>query len=176
MSGVVLASAFLVVPMLGPRALRRSSRLIWRTRYLLVSLVAVFAWGVAGEPVWDGPLAPTREGLVVALTHLGRLILVLMAVGAFLETMPVPDLLAATHGLLSPLGRLGVDCDRGVVRLMLVLRYMESLPRPRDWRTLLDMPATGTTELVEVPHYDRGWVDYVVLFLVVLGMVTIYLG
>lgn len=160
LSEPALLAAFLLLPLCGPRVLRRAWRLIWRARWLLASLCLIFAWGVAGEPLWQGLPAPTYEGLREALDHLGRLLLVLIAVAAFLEAMPLPDLLAATHTLLKPLRYFGLDPDRGVVRLMLVLRYVETLPRPRDWRALLDAPVSKVSERIEVDYQALRWTDY----------------
>ena len=165
LSGAVLVAVFLLLPLLGTRVLKRGGHLVWRTRWLLLSLLVIFSWGVAGEPFWTGAAAPTHEGLREALTHLGRLLLVLMAVAAFLESMPLPDLLAATHTLLKPLQRLGLDPERGVVRLMLVLRYAESLPRPRDWRSLLDAPVSSVNERVEVNYQPPRWTDYAIVLI-----------
>ena len=138
----------------------RGLHLIWRARWLLLSLFVILAWGIAGDPLWDGAWAPTREGLSEALTHLGRLLLVLMIVAALLETLPLPDLLAASRSLMVPLRRFGFDADRGVIRLMLVLRYVESLPRPRDWRSLLAAPTAVASERVEVIAHPVRGVDY----------------
>lgn len=160
--GAMLAAIFLLLPLLGTRILRRGGHLIWRTRWLLISLLVIFSWGVPGAPFWAGAAAPTHEGFREALTHLGRLLLVLMAVAAFLETMPLADLLAATHTLLKPLHRFGLDAERGVVRLMLVLRYAETLPRPRDWRSLLDAPLSSENERVEVNYQPPRWTDYAI--------------
>src|SRR5664279_2590059 len=77
LSGKLLALVFLVLPLLGIRVLKRGWRLIWRARWLLISLFTILAWGIAGEPLWNGVAAPTHEGLVEALTHLERLLLVL---------------------------------------------------------------------------------------------------
>jgi energy-coupling factor transporter transmembrane protein EcfT len=173
LSGVKLLVACLLAPLSGARVMRRAGRLIWWARWLLLSLLAVFAWGVAGEPLWDGGMAPTREGVDAALKHLGRLLLVLVAVAAFLEFMPLADLLAATHALLAPLKRLGVDPDRGMVRLMLALRYVESLPRPRDWRSLLDVPETvlcETSEAIEIEQRAMRWTDGCVLASLLAGL------
>ena len=138
----------------------RGARLIWRARWLLLSLFVILAWGIAGDPLWEGALAPTREGLIEALTHLGRLLLVLMIVAALLETLPLPELLAASRSLMAPLRRFGFDADRGVIRLMLVLRYVESMPRPRDWRSLLEAPVAIAGERVEVMAHPVRGVDY----------------
>lgn len=171
LSGAVLLAACLFAPLAGARVMRRGGRLVWRTRWLLLSLLLVFAWGVAGEPLWSGSLAPTREGVDEALKHLGRLVLVLVSVAAFLEFMPLAELLAATHALLAPLRRLGVDSDRGVVRLMLVLRYVETLPRPRDWKSLLDIPETAVCETIEIEHQALRWLDGCVMAGLLGGLV-----
>lgn len=147
LEGWLLAAAFAGLPLLGRAALRRGARLVWRSRWLILSLFVVFAWGVAGEPLAAGRAMPTHEGLHEAWLHMGRLLLVLLAVAAFLESIPLPELLAGSRQLLSPLRRLGLDSDRAVVRLMLVLHYVETLPRPRDWRILLDPPAPAAGQI-----------------------------
>ncbi|MEO8409237.1 MAG: CbiQ family ECF transporter T component [Propionivibrio sp.] len=163
LEGRWLAATCLCAPLLtwfvGPHIIRRGWRLLWRARWILVSLFVVFAWGVAGDPLWSGPASPTQAGVILAGTHLGRLLLVLLTLAAFLESMPLPELLAATHQLIGPLRRARLDPDRGVVRLLLVLRYVENLPRARDWRSLLDAPATIESECVEVELHRLGWFD-----------------
>ena len=170
LSGTALLLACLGAPLSGRRVMRRGGRLIWRARWLLLSLLLVFAWSVAGEPLWNGSLAPTREGVDEALKHLGRLLLVLVSVAAFLEFMPLADLLAATHALLSPFRRFGVDSDRGVVRLMLVLRYVETLPRPRDWKSLLEISEPVTCEMIEIDHPAMCWSDGCVMAGLLAGL------
>lgn len=166
LDGWWLTAALASLALLGRPALLRGGRLIWRTRWLLLSLFVVFSWGVAGEPVVSGMTAPTYEGVEDALLHLGRLVLVLMMVAAFLEAMPLPELLAGTHHLLRPLHRFGFDSDRGVVRLLLVLRYVETLPRPRDWRVFLDasaFPAERCVETIELDNCPLRLADYALL-------------
>lgn len=163
LTGTALLAACLLVPVLGVKVAQRGGRLIWRARWLLISLVVVFAWGTAGRPFWDGPFAPTYEGVDEAAKHLGRMLLVLVAVAAFLEFMPLAQLLTATHALLRPFRRFGLDSDRGVVRLMLVLRYVETLPRPRDWKSLLESSDSGVCEAIEIDHHAMGWVDGVAI-------------
>ncbi len=170
-SGVGLLAVCLLLPFLGARILRRGGALVWRTRWLLLSLLLIFSWGVAGEPLWAGPLAPTREGTLEALTHLGRLVFLLIAVAAFLEITPLPEMLAGAHALLKPWQRFGCDPDRSVIRLMLVLRYVETLPRPRDWRTLLDVPAITFCETLEVNHQPVRWWDCLMMLGAALAVV-----
>lgn len=176
LDGWLLALAFLILPVLGRTVLQRGWRLVWRTRWLLLSMFAIFSWGVVGQPIWEGMGAPSQEGLVDAFTHLGRLLLVLVSVAALLEGMPMSDLLTATHGLLAPFRRAGFDGDRGVVRLMLVLRYVETLPRPRDWRQLLDAPDVVGRERVMLDVHPLRGVDYLALLLAVLLLVWYAFG
>jgi len=134
LDGYLLMAALLILPLFGGRALRHCGQLIRGARWLLLSVFVILAWGSAGDPVWTGMMAPSHEGLVDASTHVGRLLLVLMAVAILRVRMSLPELLTGTRRLLEPLRRLGVDPDRGLVRLLLVLRHLETLPRPRDWR------------------------------------------
>lgn len=161
---------------LGRRVVRRGMRLVWRARWVLASLAVFFAWGSAGEPLWSGYGAPTSEGLGLALIHLGRLYLVLIALAALLEAMPLTDLLSATHVLLKPLQWLGLEPARGVVRLMLVLNYVENLPRPSDWRSLLICTTKSTTECVEVKIHPLRWYDAVVLMFVLASCSWVLFG
>ena len=170
LSGRFLALVCLLAPVLGVRVMRRGGRLVGRARWLLFSLLAVFAWGTAGEALWNSGWAPTYEGVMEASKHLGRMLLVLMLVATFLEYMPLADLISATHALLLPFRRFGLDTTRGVVRLMLVLRYVETLPRPRDWKVLLDAPDSSTSEIVEIEQRAAGWGDVCVMAGLVGGL------
>lgn len=173
LAGVELVAAFLVLQLFGGSSLRRCGRLAWGMRWLFISLFIILAWGGVGEPVWSSALAPTREGLADASTHVGRLLVALMAVAVLLERMPVCDLLTATHRLLGPLRACGIDPDRGAVRLLLVLRYVELMPRPRDWRILLDVPARSENEVLEVVDRRFSWADAVAIA-VTAGVVMLF--
>ncbi|MEI7429514.1 MAG: CbiQ family ECF transporter T component [Betaproteobacteria bacterium] len=176
LSGLPLLMVIVLMPLLGKAVLKRGWLLIRRARWLLLSLLVILAWGGAGEPLWNSDFAPTYEGVTEALTHLGRLLLVLMAVAAFLETMSLPELFSASHTLFMPLRYFRMDPDRGIVRLMLVLRYVEKLPRPRDWRSLLEVPATIANEEIEVSYQPLRWVDYCLLVTGVLALIAFCFG
>ena len=178
LNGGLLAAAFLGLLPLSRTALRRGGRLIWRSRWLIVSLFLVFAWGVAGEPVWAVGASPTYEGFYEAFLHLGRLLLVLMAIAAFLDAMPVPELLGGARQLLAPFKRYGCNPDRAVIRLMLVLHYVEMLPRPRDWRTLLNAPALAAgnrNDSVDVDSRPLHLADYALLTIAAASCLTLFL-
>ena len=53
MSGTTLVVTLLLLPALGTYVLQRGSRLIWRARWLLISMLAIFSWGIPGDPLWN---------------------------------------------------------------------------------------------------------------------------
>ncbi|KFB66745.1 MAG: hypothetical protein CAPSK01_003683 [Candidatus Accumulibacter vicinus] len=173
LDGYLLMAALLILPLFGGRALRHCGQLIRGARWLLLSVFVILAWGSAGDPAWTGAMAPSHEGLVDASTHVGRLLLVLMAVAVLRARMPVADLLTATHRLLEPLRRCGLDADRGLVRLLLVLHYLETMPRPRDWRQLLELPASGHCEAFELADRRLSSRDYWIMIVAVAGILPL---
>jgi hypothetical protein len=174
LQGSLLAVAFLVPPLFGRLALQRAIRLAWGARWLFLSLFVILAWGRAGEPVWGGAMAPSAEGLSEALTQVGRLLLVLMAVAVLRQRLSVPEFLTAAHRLLWPLRRCGVDTDRGIVRVLLVLQYLETTPRPRDWRRLLDVPEVSSSEVFELRDRHFPGRDYLIIGLLLVSVVLLY--
>lgn len=171
LEGSLLAAALLVSLCFGGRTLRRCGQLIWAARWLFLSLFVILAWGGAGEPAWNGFMAPSLEGLADAATRVGRLLLVLMAVAVLRERMSSADLLSGAHCLLEPLRRCRLDADRGLVRLLLVLRYMEAMPRPRDWRQLLELRADCQVEVLELADRRFSRRDALIVILAVTSLV-----
>lgn len=172
LSGWSLMPALPLVLFGGRAVVVRWLRLAWRARWLLLSLLAVLAWGVAGEPVLvdGGVWIPTWEGLAAGLTQAGRLLLVLGAVALLLETTPPEQLMAGCHGLLralvAPLRvlprsiRPRPDVNRAVVRLSLALHYAARAPKG-GWQHLLDpdpaAEAPATVRLALPPARAVDW-------------------
>lgn len=159
--------------LLGRAILARWLRLLRRARWLLLTLLLVVAWGVAGEPLWElGALpAPTYEGLSDAANQLGRLLLVLAAVAALLETTPINRLMSGAHVLLRPLRCFGLEVDRAVVRLSLALHYAEEMP-VADWRRLLvpvEPSGPQAVHLMLPPPRARDWLILLAATLLPIG-------
>jgi len=171
----LLAIALCLFLVCGRSVLPEWRRLVWSARWLLLSLFCILAWGSVGQPVWEGALAPSREGLVSALNHLGRLLVMLLLVAIVRQRMSVRDLLSAAYRLLAPLRRFGVDTTPGIVRLLLVMRQLETLPRLRDWRLLFDVGPAGPAEVFEIDNIAFSWRDYLVLPTVAGGLVAVFL-
>ncbi len=173
MDDLLLMAAILLLPLFGRSVLSRCWQLAWGARWVFLSLFVILAWGGIGEAAWDGPMAPSREGLLDASTHVGRLLLVLMAVAVLREWMSTADLLTGIHRLLAPIRRCGLNPDRGLVRLLLVLNYIEAMPRPRDWRMLLDVPASRNSEVFELVDHPLSSRDYLIIALALVAAVPL---
>lgn len=176
LTGVPLLLALLALPLFGTQALRRCASLVWRMRWLLIALLCILGWGGAGEPLWNGVPAPSREGVAAALTQIGHLLLVLMGVTVLRELLPLNDLMAGAHRLFEPLRRAGFDPDRGLVRLLLVLRHLETMPKRTDWQGLLNQPAAVTVEVFEMADRPLGLADYLTMVgaLALLGVAVVF--
>lgn len=119
-------------------------RLLRRTRILLLTLFLVFAYGLPGPAPGGLAWLPSYDGLQEAGLHLLRLVVLLGSLAWLLVPLGHRALMGGLWYLLRPLQRLGLPMDRSVVRLALVLEYMENIPARQDWRLwLLPRPEAG---------------------------------
>lgn len=164
LSGWTLVASFAIVPLLGHAAWKRWFRLLHRSRWLMLSLLLILAWGAAGEPLWNDVWlpSPTFEGLHDGLIQLGRLSLVLAGIAVLLATTTTPELMSGTHVLLSPLRAVGIDVDPFVVRLALALHYVDELPTG-GWRALLVPTSTPGPQNVCLQVRSAAAGDWLVL-------------
>jgi energy-coupling factor transporter transmembrane protein EcfT len=118
---------------------QRLQLLLKRTRWLILSLVLLFAVATPGVYLLPslGSFGPTEEGVRLGFEHLMRLVFVLAALAVLLQITGVEGLVAGLHGLMRPLSWLGLDRGRVAVRLMLVMHYVEQSPPGRRWREWL---------------------------------------
>lgn len=135
----IAAISLLVSLMFAPH---RSRSLLYRSRWLLLSITVLFLFFTPGEylPGVAGSAGVTHEGLERAFTHLGRLIALLTSLALLHERIGTQGLLAGLYGLL---GWLWVR-ERTVVRLMLVLDEVERKGKT-NWRSWL-IPVVSEAE------------------------------
>lgn len=126
-----------LLALLASRQLAPALGYIRRARWLLLSLWLIIAYHTPGEAYADLAWAPTYEGLVEATRQAARLVVMLCCLAWLFVTQGRDGLLAGLWNLLSPLRRSGLEVERLVVRLALVLEQMQ-LPAARGaWRRLL---------------------------------------
>lgn len=150
-AAVAMAVAAVCMPASLIFAPRRSRNLLYRSRWLLLSLAVLFLFFTPGEYLTGlaGGVGMTREGLEHAGAHLGRLVALLTSLAMVHERIGMQGLLAGLYVLL---GGLGIR-DRTVVRLMLVLDQVERKEKI-DWRSWLSMTVAeevGGTVRLQLP-------------------------
>jgi energy-coupling factor transport system permease protein len=124
---LLLAALLLWLSQLGWRDFRL---LLRRARWLLLSLLLIYAFATPGEfvpglPEW---LSPTYEGLHSGLLQALRLVIMLAALACLLATGSRETWISGIYALLRPLALFGVSPERFAVRLWLTLHYVENAP------------------------------------------------
>jgi len=134
---VASATAFVFPPVR-----RETVRLLRRTRWLLLVLVAAHAWALPGAALWpqlDG-FSPTAEGLQHGALRAGRLVLMIVGLALLLALTSRPRLIYGLYVLAAPLARLGFDRRAFAVRLGLTLDCVDQAPPGTRWLELLRDP------------------------------------
>jgi hypothetical protein len=170
-------AAALALPSAAAFARARVLVLIRRARWLLLSIAILFALATPGErlPGVAGDLGVTYDGLILGAEHVLRLLSLLATLALLHQHLGTGGVLAGLYWLLTPLARLRGLRERIVVRLMLVLEYVET-PGQRDWRSWLsaiDPPAPGPQHLDLAVERVRQ-VDWVIL--TVLAGLAVFVG
>lgn len=126
-----------VVLLVMPGVLRPWLGFVRRARWLLLTLWLILAYNTPGEAYADMAWAPTYEGLAEASLHAVRLVVMLGCLAWLFARLGRAGLLAGLWGLLQPCRRLGLDSERLVVRLSLVLENLQREQEKGAWRRVL---------------------------------------
>lgn len=106
---------------------RKFVQLLRRTRWIMLSLLLVYACSTSGQPLldWLGRFSPSREGLLDGVVQLTRLVASLAGLAILLERLHRRELIAGLYTMLAPLQLFGISRARIAVRLGLTLHYAE---------------------------------------------------
>lgn len=170
--------ALLLIPLFAAAlslARARTLALLRRTRWLLLSLALLFAFATPGlmAPGPLGQLGLTEDGLLLAAEHLARLLLLLATLALLHETIGTEGLVSGLHWLLAPLDRWRGLRERIVVRLLLVVDFVESANFKGGWRDWLGDTDVGPQRLGLVLRPSH-WQDGLALLLVAGGVVMVW--
>jgi len=150
-----------------------------RSRWLLFSLWLILAYNTPGEAWLDWPWAPTLEGMAQAHLHGLRLLLMLGCLAWLFARLGSQGLLGGLWGLLRGWRRLGIDTERLVVRVALVLGHLATSTVDRgNWRQMLArMPdahlGTSTVQIEQVAWRTR---DAIVVITAFAGLIGVWLA
>jgi len=149
--------------------------LMRRARWLLLSILLIYAYATPGEylPGLADYLAPTYEGLQAGLMQMGRLAAMLAALSVLLALSSREDIMVGVYLLLQPLRLLGIAPERFAARLWLTLHYVETIPpgvfqrlRQHGWRletALQEADERPDTVQLQLPGFHM--IDVLVLIL-----------
>jgi energy-coupling factor transporter transmembrane protein EcfT len=146
-----------------------------RSRWLLLSLLVIYAFATPGEPMFPqlGTLSPSFQGLQGGLAQAWRLSLLLSTLALLTHSCPRETLLSGIYQLLRPLRIIGVNPERIGVRLWLTLRYAQHRETERSakndlhsWREELRSATEPTSDApaqVSLELFAFTWRDATVL-------------
>lgn len=109
-------------------AARQFLVILRRSRWLLLATVVAFGWMTPGMPMPGLPGA-SIEGFRLAIEQGSRLLISIAMTALLLSRFEFPRLLAGLRGVAQPLRMVGVNGDRGVIRLALVLDELSKADR-----------------------------------------------
>jgi energy-coupling factor transport system permease protein len=156
-----------------------------RMRWLLLSLIIIYAFGTPGEliPLFPINFSPTYEGLLLGWLQIEKLLIALAALSILLISSSREQMLLGLYMLLMPFKFIGLNIERFAARLMLTLDYVEELAvnDHYDFNQLDDiyasvegLPLQGNVTFQKLPF---NLIDKLLLFLLlVLFVFMIYRG
>ncbi len=164
-------AAVVLLPLPLVQARQRTAVLARRARWLLLSIGVMFALATPGErlPGVVGDLGVTYDGLALGAEHLLRLMLLLATLALLHERLGTAGMMSGLHWLLAPLAGWQTLRERIVVRLLLILDYVETAPTG-IWQTWLsaDLQSPDRIDLVVAPLRAKDWA--VLMLLALLGL------
>ena len=137
----------------------RLRMLLRRTRWIMLSLLLIYAYATPGDAVWAqlAEFSPTYDGLRDGLLQLFRLVCALAALAILLTLLTQQQLVSGLYALAYPLRYLGLSRERIAVRLALTLHYAESamLDTSVNWRNSIEqMLATAEIKQSSIELYS----------------------
>jgi hypothetical protein len=171
-TGVVLVAVALAV------SFSRFYTLLRRTRWVMLSLLAIYGYVTPGEAIWAaaGTFSPTLQGLGDGVVQLSRLVFALAGLSIVLSLLDTRALMGGIYTLARPLQLVGLSRERIAVRLALTLNYAETamLETAADWRSAMARmlaPPPEEQHVVDVPAIPFRLAD--VLLIAAAGIVLV---
>jgi energy-coupling factor transport system permease protein len=154
--------------------------LLRRTRWIMLSLLIIYAYATPGVAVWQSlvQLSPTHEGIIDGLLQLCRLAFALAGLAILLDRLSQQQFIGGLYTLGYPLRYVGLSRDRIAVRLALTMHYAESviLDTSSNWRVSIEKmlaPAENQLNAIEIHSVKFKLIDGLLLALVCALLVWI---
>ena len=160
-----------------PGALARCVVYVRRAKWLLLTLWLVLAYNTPGEAWLDSPWMPTYEGMIEANRQAARLLVMLAWLAWLFVRLEREGMVAGLWGLLLPLRQWGVEVERLVVRLSLVLDNLQTPQARGAWRQMLaaDTPVARGAESLQLANPPWLARDTATVFICLVGVLGVCL-
>lgn len=138
---------------------------IRRARWLLLTLWLILSYNTPGEALLGALWAPTYEGVAEANLQAARLVLMLGGLAWLSVRLGRDGLVSALWGVLQSMRFLGIDAQRLVIRLSLVLANLQMPQEKGSWRRMMaaDAPLADGPDIVHVTLPRWAGVDTLVV-------------
>ena len=182
----LLAAGLALLPWMRASTQIQFRRYVRRIRWLLLSLLLVYAYTTPGSMVWPalGSFSPYWEGLQYGLLRSARMLLLLAGLAILMAYLGRQQLLSGLYQLLFPLKFFGIQVERLAVRLWLTLDYAETAladTRPASFSARLTalrggLPAPAVeADCIELPVTRVSRNEYGLMILVVgFGVLSLW--
>jgi hypothetical protein len=173
--GLVLLCAGVLV--LAPAAANRWLAYVRRARWLLLTLWLILAFNTPGEAFHDLAWAPTYEGIAEANLQAVRLLAILACLAWVFDRLGHDGMVAGLWGLLQQARKAGLDVERIVVRLSLVLENLQTPPAKGEWKRMLaaDTSAVGGREILHLSLMPWARSDTLLVAVSAIGLMGVAL-
>lgn len=160
----VLALSFLL-------AEKRMRGLLYRTRWLFLSVLLLFVFSVPGErlPGLAGDIGITFDGIAAGGDHLLRLLLLLTSLALLHESLGTSGLVSGLYWLLIPLGKLRGLREKIIIRLLLVLDYVETDAK-RNWSDWFSVNSQDKPVSFRLAIRSMPFPEWVLLGILIFGI------
>lgn len=126
-AAIILLLLFFIQPSF--HVIRQTVKLIFRLRWLFISIFIIYAWFTPGLlliPEWGG-FSPYKEGTVMGLIRIAALIIILSALSLLVLNQSRNEMISAIYWYCRPLRLLGVSQERLAARLILTMESVTKL-------------------------------------------------
>lgn len=156
--GIVFVFALLLFPRHSLQALRNSWRLLWRLRWLFLSITVLYLVVTPGAPVWQNilPWSPSRQGMLVVLQRLSSWVVILYLFALFSLLTTPEQWQSGIYWLLKSLRWPTGIVERLTLRMALTMQAVTELqqhfvmPHPKTkgafWDSLIGRLTTLVTQ------------------------------
>lgn len=115
-----------LLPFKEPALLHSSLKMLWRLKWLYISILVVYGWFTPGEVIVDlqeinTSYLPTVEGLQMGVLRIGVLIAIVSLISSLIQTIEKEKLVSAIIWLSAPLRIIGFNTQRFSLLLVLSL-------------------------------------------------------